>query len=56
MSQGIWLLVMVLRIGQFDVILKPVALYDNFTICMMNKSDLEKQDHIPRSCVKQRKV
>ncbi len=52
MSQGIWLLVMVLRIGQLDVILKPVALYGNFTICMMEKSDFEKRDGIPYSCVK----
>jgi len=53
MQQGVWILSMVLQIGQHDVIIKPIEPiqeFHSYQLCILSIPELEEQLKVPITC------
>ena len=53
MDVGFWVLSMLLQIGQYEIIIKPEFLINDYQACLRYARDLKKLDGIPRACFKE---
>ena len=54
---GVWILAMVLQIGQYETIVKPYKFYDDNEFgkyfCEMDKKELSKELREPMACIRE---
>ncbi len=51
LGRGIYIMYMVLTIGNGDMILKPYSIYFNPIACQMDLKDAEKKEHVHMTCL-----
>ena len=56
MTDGIWVLALVLQIGQFESIVKPVQIYDDpqwgYYLCQLDKEKLAEELDLVMTCTR----
>lgn len=51
-----WFMVMILVIGNGDIIIKPYDIYDSQIMCLAWKSDAERETGVTMACVQLRDI
>lgn len=55
-TQGVWVLYMILQIGRYDFILKTYDVFPNQQLCLNSKSDAEKTVRVKMTCLQPEKL
>lgn len=53
MTDGVWILAMVLSIGQHEVTVKPFVIFDSFQLCALYKEEYAEKLRVPMTCTQE---